>query len=656
MPPCTTAPVLGEPVRLRLIGPLTLLGSGPGGPPGLPRGRAVLLFALLAAHRNQVVGLDTVIGTLWPENAPSTAPQTVASLVSRLRRVVGTCLERAGTGYRLNTTDWQVDVDEAARLTRAAERHLRAGEPAFADAAARGALGLLSAGRAVEEFEPAGWSEDLGRTLERLLRRARESAWQAAHHLGDHERAARVARAAAHDDPYDEPAWRALMTAQYRLGSAGAALHTYGRLRRTLRAELGADPDPRSAALHSAILHGRPAPAATPAPPLPPDGTTTPRHLVGRERELERLRELWRGALTGRPATAVLRGGAGAGTSAMLDALGRHARHHGATVLAAHCPRPELAPAAPVLEQAVRDYCRTARPEEVARAADGLEHRLRAVLPHAGTPDGEPGDRHTRPPADESGDPIALFLLRLSADHPVLLTVDDAHRADAATLRAVRQVSQGAAGHRLMVVLGAREDGTGRVAARLPGSAQVPLPPLTPDAVAELAARLEVPWAPRLADRVHRLTAGRPALVLAALRAAKEGVRLEHADDLPGTLVDAALDLVRHVGEPTVDLLRMAALIGPRFRFEQLLATTTTDGWRAARQVERALGAGILTTDGDDLVFDGELLHTALYRAVPAPLRAGLTAHLRRSTPAPAAPSAPASAALAAVPSAELRV
>ncbi|MDX3763066.1 AfsR/SARP family transcriptional regulator [Streptomyces mirabilis] len=137
MPSCTTALIPGEPVRLRLIGPLGPLRSQPDKPPGIPKGSAVLLFTLLATHRNRVVSMDTIIDTLWPDHAPPTAPQTVASLVSRLRRVAGTCLERAGSGYRLNTTGWQIDVDEAARLTRAAERHLRAGEPTFADAAAR---------------------------------------------------------------------------------------------------------------------------------------------------------------------------------------------------------------------------------------------------------------------------------------------------------------------------------------------------------------------------------------------------------------------------------------------------------------------------------------------------------------------------------------
>ncbi|MET9047967.1 BTAD domain-containing putative transcriptional regulator [Streptomyces sp. NPDC004362] len=626
MPPCTTALILGDPVRLRLIGPLELRGAQADNPPGLPRGRAELLFALLAAHRNRVVGKDTIIETLWPHHAPPTAAQTVASLVSRLRKVVGTCLERTGSGYRLNTTGWQVDVDEAARLTRTAERHLHAGEPAFADVAARRALDLLTAGRAVEEFQPAGWSADLDRTLEQLLRRAREAAWQAAEHLHDHRQAAQLAAAATHDDPYDEPAWRALMTAQYRLGSAGAALHTFSRLRHTLRTELGTDPDPRTAALHGAILQGRPTPTlAHPRPAAPADAPH--QHLTGRDEELDQLQAQWRQALTGHPTTVVLRGGAGAGTSALLSQLRRHAQHHGATVLAAHCPRPERLSATPALEQAIEDFCRTARPEEVTRAADGIAHRLQAAMPHADALTGAAGhgDEHW-PPAHPHPDAAAVFLRRLSTDHPVLLAVDNAHYADAHILETLHHLSQDDAGHRMMVVLGVREDGADRIARHLPHTTQLPLEPLTPHAVAELAARHDVPHA---AHRVHQLTAGRPALVLAALHAAHQGAPLDDPDHLPDTLINTALDLVHHVGEPLTHLLRTAALIGPTFRFEQLLKATGTDGWKTAQQVEQALRAGLLTADGDALTFTGELLHIALYQAVPAPLRAGLTAYVR---------------------------
>ncbi|MFS4092590.1 AfsR/SARP family transcriptional regulator [Streptomyces sp. AF1A] len=246
-------------VRLRLIGPLTLAAPPLSEPlPDVPRGRATTLLGLLAARRNRIVGLHTVIDVLWPEGPPPSAVQTVAALVSRLRRLVGACLERVGAGYRLNTTGWRVDLDEAAHLVAAAERHLAVDEAALGDAAARRALRLLTSGEAAEGFTPAPWTEDLEREVDRLLRRARQAAWSIAARRGDHRRSAEEAAAALHADPYDETACRALISAQAALGSPGAALRTYDALRRRLRRELGTDPDPRTMALHRAVLGNRP--------------------------------------------------------------------------------------------------------------------------------------------------------------------------------------------------------------------------------------------------------------------------------------------------------------------------------------------------------------------------------------------------------------
>lgn len=59
-------------------------------------------------------------------------------------------------------------------------------------------------------------------------------------------------------DPLDEAAWRAVMAAHTAAGEPAAALAAYERLRQTLAEELGTDPAPESQALHLAILCGGP--------------------------------------------------------------------------------------------------------------------------------------------------------------------------------------------------------------------------------------------------------------------------------------------------------------------------------------------------------------------------------------------------------------
>lgn len=618
------------PIRLRLIGPLELLDPAAERRPVIPRGRAALLLALLGVRRNRVVSLAEVVDTLWPQDPPPAAEQVVASLVSRLRRLAGPCLERVGSGYRLDTTAWQVDLDEAARLTSVAERHLGAGETALADVAVRRALDLLTTGQPLEEFPAEEWTEELLRTVDRQLRRTREAAWLAAARLGDHRRCADVACAAIAVDPYDEPAWRALMAAEYGQGSAGAALRTFDRLRRRLRADLGTDPDPRTAALHEAMLRGGETMCLLTRPPVRTrKGMTVPAgRLVGREAELRRLHGAWRAALAGRPAAVVVRGASGMGKTVLLAALSRHVENHGAVALTTAHPAPGHVPDAPALVRAVRGHCLTAPPEEVRAAAAGLERPLRGLLPeldvlleggcHASGSGAAPhGD-------DSAVEAVAAFVLRIAARRPVLLALDDAQHTDGESLAAIRRVA-GAAGprHRVLVLLtvGAEHGAQDLVPLLGDHAEQLRLEPLPATDVRELARRRGLSSA---AEHVHRLTGGRPGLVTETLRAAAGGADLTGRERLPVAPVEAALALVDRAGHHTAAFLRYAALVGPRFRLGDVLEISGADERDAAVHVETALRAGLLAAEGDELVFDAPLVHAALRTAVPAPVRAVL--------------------------------
>ncbi|MFE0512949.1 BTAD domain-containing putative transcriptional regulator [Streptomyces sp. NPDC058964] len=616
-------------VRLRLIGPLALVGPSASVPlPQVPRGRASTLLGLLAAHRNRVVGMHTIIDTLWPDGAPPSAVQTVAALISRLRRLVGQCLDRVGAGYRLDTTGWRVDLDEAAHLVMTAERHLAGGEPTLGQVAARSALDLLSAGQAAEGFPSAPWTEQLEHEVERLLRRARHAVWSAAPRLGDHRQSAEAAAAALRADPYDESACRALIRAQSALGSPGAALLTFEALRHRLRTELGADPDPRTTALHQAVLGGRRVDSPDGDDSIPAAGKGACGSLVGRQEELARLHTAWRSAVTGRRTVVVVRGAAGMGTTALLSAFARQVEQQGAAVLQVQCAQGANLLGVSALTQAVARYCGTARPQEVEEDTAGLEQPLRERIPeiqslldpaHA-TAQGGSGASGSEP------DAVTAFILRTAARRPLLLTVDDAHVAAGATLAALRHLYAAAHGHRLLLLVAAGQDGV--PAGLLPITSHadhLAVEPLPADAVAELATRRAVPEA---AADLLRLTAGRPALLVEALVALRAGSLPmnpeELADGLPDGLARVARDLVHRLGEPVADLLRQAALIGPRFRFDEVLEVSGLPGREAARRLHVALRAGVLLSTGEALVFAGAALYAALSTGVPTPLRAAL--------------------------------
>jgi DNA-binding SARP family transcriptional activator len=55
----------------------------------LPAGKATTIVQLLAVRRRSFVTVDAIVEALWGDEAPAGAAQNLASLVSRLRRVLG---------------------------------------------------------------------------------------------------------------------------------------------------------------------------------------------------------------------------------------------------------------------------------------------------------------------------------------------------------------------------------------------------------------------------------------------------------------------------------------------------------------------------------------------------------------------------------------
>ncbi len=212
-------------VRVRLVGPLRVYVDGRrvADPPA---GRAASLLALLAVDAGHLVPIDRIIDDLWPDGPPAKAKENVASLVSRLRRLVGReRIEGSRSGYRLVLADdVRIDLRDAEAGVLDAERQLFSGAFAPACTAARDVLAILDAGELLEDDPYAQWAEAPRRRAEALKRRARRTLWTAALEMDDPRSAMEAASAAVESDPFDEEAHRALMRADHRRGDRGAAL------------------------------------------------------------------------------------------------------------------------------------------------------------------------------------------------------------------------------------------------------------------------------------------------------------------------------------------------------------------------------------------------------------------------------------------------
>lgn len=622
----------GPSMRLQLLGPLTLFADGALEPSPVPKGRASTLLALLAANRNHLVGTDQIAATLWPPAGTNGAAQMIASLVSRLRRVVGPALEHHENAYRLHTRGWVVDLDDAERLVRVAERHVVAHEPGLSYAAARRAMQLLAAGPPLEDQQSLSSADDLTATTDALTRRARRAAWVSALAVHDLDAALQAATAAVGANPLDEEAQRAVMRAQYESGEHNAALRTFDRLQRTLRCELGTDPDRATQQLHLRVLRGGP---ADPAEVTDSTGRAVasvhvvpPRsdpELVGRDEVLSELGRLWRSVALGGSCCVRLVGGLGVGKTELLRRLGHDVANAGGAVLSGRCTSSERSLPMHPLVEAIRHYCASEHHQLVKDAASGIEASLAALVPTLRVALGV-ADQSTGDVAQERLlDCVQTFATNLAANRPVLVTIDDADLADLDVIALVHRIRVASTSGILVVVTASGDVSSAMIDALGKDAQRLEVDDFTVVEVRALAEHLDVPG---VADQVYSLTGGRPALVVEALRAIAQGTSLGELGQSVLAINDVIRGHLRRAGDDVRTVLALAAPLGRRFHFADLLqmGLPLEDAMSA---VERALRLRLLEADRDVLVFANGLVHTCVLAELPEPVRHDLVAGAR---------------------------
>ena len=204
-----------------------------------------------------------------------------------------------------------------------------------------------------------------------------------------------------------------------------------------------------------------------------------------------------------------------------------------------------------------------------------------------------------------------------------VVVLEDLHWADGATLDLVAFLGRRLALCRALLLLTYRDDEVGpghplrTVLAGLPAAVtrRVPLAPLSPGAVAELARR-----AGRSAATVHAVTGGNPLLVTEVLAAAEPGV--------PATVRDLVLSRLAGLSPAARETAGLVSVVPSQA--EPVLLATRTDS------VEECLAGGLLTTVGDRVAFRHELLRRSVEESLSPVRRAALHAEvLAALTPVP---------------------
>lgn len=530
--------------------------SGPEGPLRLGGPKQRLLLARLLADPGTTVGSGEIVDVLWRSTPPTKALTSVRAYVSNLRRQFAAVDGRPrivsrGHGYALDlSADDTVDlVDFAAAAARGRDL-ARAGDLAAAESALVEAVDTYR-GEPFAEFGDAEFARQASAAADVRRRTALDDLFELSARRGEPGRHLALMTDTVNRHPLHEPFWRHLMIALHATGRTGEALQAYDRASAILLAEVGTVPGADLRELAQRIGDRDPS-LLTPRPGMIRRPAT--RSFVGRTRELRVVAETVDAARAGRGGLVVVTGPSGIGKTTLAEQVVVDAGDDFAVGWAGQPAglRPPRGWAwTQVLRQVVTD------PAERERLGRVKADALSSLLPKWTEGLAVPGIPAASDFEFASG--VVDVIATLAVDRPLLVVLDDVHRADPASLDALALLADRIAGRPVAVIviwsgsdLDPRLRSTRGTVVRLGG--------LDVGATAELAGVVaEEPLTAADARAVWESTGGNPLYV-------KELVRVAGVDGAPSGVPDTLVDVIGArldaCGQDSLDVLAAAAVIG----------------------------------------------------------------------------------------------
>ncbi len=321
--------------------------------------------------------------------------------------------------------------------------------------------------------------------------------------------------------------------------------------------------------------------------------------LVGRERELTLLEDALLAANRSEGQIVVLAGEAGVGKTRLASELQLRALKVGMGVLWGSCSEAELAlPYLPFLE-AIGNYLRGVDLDRLRQQLGPVRRELAHLFPQLET------ERAPRDSGDPTENKLRLFeavlsLLNVPADAQALLFVlEDLQWADASTRELLDYLARRLRPNRIMVLATYRKDELHRKHALVPlvqgwrraGIATaIDLQPLPPARLADMVqAIFDLPRVQEeTRDFLYTRTEGNPFVLEEMLKAALDRgdilrtetgwTRKELSElKLPESVRDTILLRVERLSDEQAETLRTAAVLGPSFRYQTLVAVSGQD-------------------------------------------------------------------------------
>ena len=346
--------------------------------------------------------------------------------------------------------------------------------------------------------------------------------------------------------------------------------------------------------------------------------------LRGRSSELGRLLRAVVGAARGESTLTVLEGEAGIGKSALVRSMASAARAAGLRIVT--IDGTDAPDAASILDR-LREEAGLPRTVAVGVGGDALS------LSFALAKDSGPAI-----PSLPDAIDVLDVLVAAPNERSVIVVVEDLHFLGIDGLDLLRPLLPRIVERGVSLVVTCRpaprssfvEQLLGRLETL--GADRIGLGPLEPEVVAEIVEELlgAVPGDgllrhlagaqgnPLVVEEVVKTLADTQALRFDAGR-----VELIHSGAMP-PLGLAVLRRTRMVRDEVLELLRIAAVLGRHFRVLDLVATTGRGEVEVIGLLEEAARTGLLADQSEVLGFRHALIHDALYRDIPVPMRVAL--------------------------------
>ncbi len=623
-----------------VLGPLE--ASCGGEPVRLGGERQRVLLGVLLARVNELVTVEQLADQLFGQRRRDGAVNAVQVAVSRLRRTLTdvngeevVLLSRPG-GYVLRVEPGQLDAAVFERLLGDGRRLLAAGDAARAAGRLREALGLWR-GPALADLAGVDCLQGEIRRLDELRLVAVMERVDADLALGGGPELVSELESLVAAEPLQERLRGQLMLALYRAGRQADALAVYRELSGVLRNELGLEPSTslqeleRSILQHDASLHpppresfGTPRPRALSARAR--DSQLSAAGLLERERELTAIGGLVEAALAGSGRLLIVDGPAGVGKTRLLQEASRAANGAGMEVVRARGVALEDRFAFGVVRQLF---------EGVLAGASATERR--ELFSTAGLASGllgfaAPSER-ARPAIDATFAMLhKLYWLcfSLAERKPLFVLVDDAHWADAPSLRFLSFIAARLEGLRVVLALAVRSGERGVGAGvletiRNDAGAHVLRPAQLSEGACERLIDEAFGRAPaaEFSRACFEVTGGNPFYLRALIDGlVAEGMSpgIESAEVVRGQVPEAVVrSLVLRLSRlPTAAsaLARAVAVLGADAELRHAAELAGLEVREAAKAADRLAGAGLLAP-GRPLRFVHPLVEAAINGELP---------------------------------------